>query len=80
MYGQFLMTFEDNEIMPIALVVPEEEILAMDRINLLPVFQSQFYGRKRRMCMKIIAEAMFIQKGQDLGDSIVFHYLEMPFA
>ena len=51
MDGQFLVAFEYYKIMPVALVVAEEQILAMGRINLLPVFEREFYGRKGRMVM-----------------------------
>lgn len=76
----FLMAFEDYQIVTVTLMVTEEKILAMSGIDLFPIFQCQFYRRKRRMCMKLIAEAVLLKEGQDLGDSIVFHYLLMLLA
>jgi hypothetical protein len=70
-----LMTFKDNQIMSVALMIAEEKILAMSRINLLPVFQRQFDRRKWRMRMKFIAEAVLLKEVKDPGNSIVFHYL-----
>jgi hypothetical protein len=43
------MTFEYHKIMPVSFVIPEEQILAVCGIDFLPVFEGQFYGRKRRM-------------------------------
>ena len=54
MDGKFLMAFEDDKIMPVALVVTEKQILAMGGIDFLPIFQRKLYGRKRRMSMKLI--------------------------
>ena len=51
MYGKFLMTFEDHKIMPVAFMVSEEKILAMDGIDVFPILKGQFYRRKRRMDM-----------------------------
>ena len=61
---QFLMTFKDNEIMSVALVVAEEEVLAMDRIYILPIFKSQFYSRERRMGMELIIKSVLLKKGK----------------
>ena len=61
-------------------MVTEEEVLAVGRVDLLPIFQRQLDGRERRMCMKLIAEAVLLKEVQDLGDSFVFHYLDMLLA
>jgi hypothetical protein len=76
----FLMTFEDHEIVAVSLMITEEKVLAMGRIYFFPIFQSQLNGRKRRMGMKLIAEAMLFKEGKHLGDSFVFHYLLRLFA
>ena len=76
----FLMAFEDYQIVTVSLMIPEEQILAMSGIDLLPIFKSQLYRRKWRMGMKLIAEAMLLKEVKDLGDSIVFHYLLMLLA
>lgn len=80
MDSQFLMTLEDDEIVPVALMVTEKQVLAMSRIYLLPIFQGKFDGRKRRMGMEFIAEAMLLKKLQDFGDSRVIHHLLRLFA
>lgn len=43
------MTFEDYQVMSVSLMVSEEKVLAVCGIDFLPVFEGQFYGRKRRM-------------------------------
>ena len=70
-YCQFLMTFEDHEIVAVALVVPEEKILAMDGVYILPVLQSELDGRKGRMGVKLVAEAVLLKEVQDLGNSFI---------
>lgn len=65
MDGQFLMTFEDYQIMPVSLVVTEEQVLAMGGIDFLPILQSKLYGRKRRMSMQFIFKSMSFKEGQD---------------
>jgi hypothetical protein len=75
-----LMALEDHEIVAVAFMVTEEEVLAVGRVDLLPIFQRQLYSRERRMRMKLIAEAVLLKEVQDLGDSFVFHYLDMLLA
>ena len=69
MDGKFLMAFKDDKIMSVALVVAEKEVLAMDGIYLLPVFESELDGRKRRMPVYFISEAMLFQKVKHIFDS-----------
>ena len=76
----FLMAFEHDEIMAVALVVAEEKVLAMGRIYLLPVFEGELDGRKRRMRMKLIIKAMIFKEGQDLVDAWISCHLLMLFA
>jgi hypothetical protein len=59
---QFLMAIEHNKIMPVALVIPEEKILAMSRIYILPIFECKLNGRKRRMTMSVILYPILLQK------------------
>jgi hypothetical protein len=75
-----LMALEDHKIVAVALMVTEEEVLAVGRVDLLPIFQRQLDGREGRMRMKLIAEAVLLKEVQDLGDSFVFHYLDMLLA
>jgi len=75
MDSEFLMALEDNQIVSVALMIPEEEILAMDRVDLLPVLECKFNSRKRRMSMKFIAQPLFLEELQNLGDSMILHYL-----
>jgi hypothetical protein len=48
------MTFKDNQIMSVSLMITEKEILAMGRIYILPIFKSKFDCRKRWMGVKFI--------------------------
>ena len=81
MYGKFLMAFEYNQIMPVAFVITEEEVLAVDRIYLLPLFQRQLYRRKRRMSMKFIAQAVLLEEVQYPGYSwIIGHHFDRLLA
>ena len=73
--SQLLMALEDYKVMPVSLMISEEKVLAMNGIYLLPIFQSKFYGRKRRMGMKLIAEAVLLKEGKDLGDAWIFYHL-----
>jgi hypothetical protein len=74
------MALEDNQIMTVALVITEEQVLAMGRIDFLPIFQSQLDRRKRRMSMKLISEAVLLEEVQDLGYSVVMHHLDRLLA
>ena len=64
--------------MTVTLVVAEEEILAMYRIYLLPVFESLLYCRERRVCMKFIAESMLFKKAQNFSYTwVICHLLKL---
>ena len=45
-----------------AFVVPEEKVLAMSRIYILPIFECKLNGRKRRMTMSVILYSILLQK------------------
>ena len=78
MYGKFLMTFEDHKIMPVAFVVAEKKVLAMDGIDVFPIFKGQLDRRKRGMGMKFIAETVLLKEVQDLGYAwIICHLLRL---
>ena len=51
---KIFMTFKDNQIMSVSLMITEKEILAMGRIYILPIFKSKFDCRKRWMGVKFI--------------------------
>ena len=78
--GEFLMAFEYHKVMPVSLMVAEKEILAVDRIEILPVFQGKFYGRKRRMDMQFIFHPMLLEKAEDSVYSFVSGHLLKLFA
>jgi hypothetical protein len=80
MYGKFLMTFKHNQIMAVALMVAEEQVLAVYGIDILPIFQGELYGRQRRMGMKFIAEAVLLKEVKHLGYSWIICHLLMLFA
>jgi hypothetical protein len=69
------MTFEDHQIVAVSLVIPEEEVLAVDRVDVLPIFQRQLDCRERRMSMKLIAEAMLLKEVKHLGYTWVIYHL-----
>jgi hypothetical protein len=46
---QSLTVFKDYEIMPVSLMVPEENILAMGGFQILPIFDGFFNGGCGRM-------------------------------
>ena len=75
-----LMTFEHHQIMAVSLMVAEEEVLAMDRIYVLPIFQGQFDGRKRWMDMEFIIKGMLLQKTEHIVYSWIACHLLMLFA
>jgi hypothetical protein len=52
------MTLEYHQIMSVALVVSEKEILAVGGINVLPVLKRQLNCGKRRMSVKLITYVM----------------------
>jgi hypothetical protein len=56
-------------------MITEEEILAMDRVYLLPVLECKFDGRKRRMGMEFILKAMLFQMAEHLVYSLVACHL-----
>jgi len=76
----FLMAFEYHEIMSVSLVVAEKEVLAVDRIEIFPVLQGEFYRRKGRMDMQFIFHPMFFQKAQYSVYSFVSGHLLRLFA
>jgi hypothetical protein len=52
-------------------MIPEEEVLAMCGINLFPVFQSQLYGRKWRMDVVLVFDAVSLEETQYFSYSVV---------
>jgi hypothetical protein len=77
-YCKFLMTLENHQIVAVSLVVSEEEVLAVDRINVLPVFKRQLDCRQRRMRMKLIAESMLLKEVKYLGYTwVIYHLLRL---
>ena len=52
---QFLMALENHQIVAVSLMIPEEEVLAVNRIDVLPVLKRELYCRKRRMSVKSVA-------------------------
>jgi len=68
--SQLLMALEDYKVMPVSLMISEEKVLAVYGIYLLPVLKGELDGRKGRMGMKLIAEAMLLKESKDLGNSI----------
>ena len=61
---EVLVALETDEIMPIALVVAEKQILAMRRIYVLPVCKGFLDGKKWRMIMDLVSNPVCIQPGE----------------
>ena len=69
MYVEILMALEGNEIMPVALVVAHEEVLAMCCGQIFPIFESCFNSRKRRVAIQLEVNAVGLEKIRDSGDA-----------
>lgn len=65
------MTFEYYKIVPVALMISEEQVLAVGRLDFLPVFQRHFDGGEWRMGMVFIFYAVFFEEGKNLFNSFV---------
>ena len=63
------MAFENDKIVPVSLMVSEKQVFAVSGINLLPVLECKFDGRKGRMVVSFVAYAVFLEK------SMYFFYL-----
>ena len=76
---KIFMAFEHNQIMSVSLVIAKEEVLAVSRIYILPIFKSKFDCRKRRMNMKFILKAMILKKFENRSYFLIdiFHYLRL---
>jgi hypothetical protein len=71
------MAFEYYEIVPVALMIPEEQVLAVCRVDLLPIFQSHFDGRKWRMRVVFIFYAVFFEEGKNLFNPFVHDFCKI---
>ena len=58
------VTLETHQIVAVPFVIAEEQVLAMQGINVLPILQRFLYGRKRRMIMHLIRNAVAVQPVQ----------------
>ena len=66
---QILVALEGDEIMPVALVIAHEEVLAMRRGQVFPILESLFNGRKRRVAVQLKVNAVGLEKIRDPGDA-----------
>ena len=66
---QFFMTFEDYKIMSVTLMISEEQVLAVSRVDFLPIFESKLNGRKRRVVVSLIFNTVLFK------ESVYFIYL-----
>ena len=69
MYIQFLVALEYHEVMPVAFVITEKQILAVSGINIFPIFKGQFDCREGRMSMELIGQVVIFEEFQDLINS-----------
>jgi hypothetical protein len=70
-YGKTLVTIKDDKVVTVALVVAEEEVLAVNRIDIFPIFKRQFDCREWRMSMEFIGQVMIFEEFQDLINSLI---------
>lgn len=68
-YVEILMALEGNEIMPVALVIAHEEVLAMCCGQIFPIFESYLNSRKRRVAVQLKVNAIGLEKIRDSGDA-----------
>ena len=80
MYGKFLMAFKDNQIMSVAFMISEKQILTMYGIYIFPILQSQFDCGKRRMSVEFITYIMQFKEVEDFLDFIILYHLFKLFA
>ena len=71
MDAELLMAFEHYQIVSVALMIAEEQILAVGRIYFLPVFKSKLYCRQRRVCVVLVFYAIVLEECQYFADPIV---------
>ena len=56
-----LVALEDYQVVAVALVVSEKQVLAVGRVEIFPIFHGLFYCRKRRVFVHDVADAQFLQ-------------------
>ena len=61
---QFLVTLQDDKIVPVALVIPEEQVLAVCGIDIFPVFQSRLHGGEGWVGIQFVSDAVLRKKVQ----------------
>lgn len=66
---EFLVTFEYDKIVPVSLVVAEEQVFAVCGVDFLPILECKLDCGKRRMVVSLVADAVFLKK------SMYFFYL-----
>ena len=72
---EIFVTFEDNQVVSIALVIAEEEVLAVGRVNVLPVFHRKLYCRERGMGVDFILYSGIFEELQNSGYGfVVLHF------
>ena len=73
-----LVALEDDQVVAVALVVSEKQVLAVRRVEVLPVLHGLFYSGKRRMLVDDVADAHFLQSVKYFSASF-FCCLHIPF-
>ena len=61
---QILMALVADEIMAIPFMIAHEEVLAVGRLDVLPVGKAILYRENGRMIVDLIGNSMFIQPGK----------------
>ena len=57
---QVFVTLEADQIMPVALVIAEKQVLAVGGVYVLPVCKGFLDGKKGRMVMDLVAYPVFL--------------------
>ena len=61
---QILMALVTDEIMPIPFMIAHEEVLAVRRLDILPVRKAILYRENGRMIVNLIGNSVVIQPGK----------------
>ena len=71
MNRKLLHAVENHQLMPVSLVIPEEEVLAVRPLELSPIGQGILNGRQGRMKYQLIRNPQHIE---------LVDYLFLPFG
>jgi len=59
---RLLADLQDHQVMPVALLVPEEEVFDLRRGNRSPVLRRRLAGEDRRVLVPVVVDAQGIER------------------